>query len=81
MKEEEFLRQVHKLDSEQKADAKRLQERYESMMASRNRENERSLQELEDKLTHAQDECDEHKRNCDRLQKQVWEYKRDSEDR
>jgi hypothetical protein len=35
MKEEQFLRQVHKLESSQKSEAKRLQEKYDSMLLSR----------------------------------------------
>jgi len=53
IKEEQFLRQVHKLEAQAKADAKRAQERYESVVHVRQKENERALQELEDKLTRA----------------------------
>ena len=53
MKEEQFLRQVHKLENGAKTDAKRLQEKYETMMLARQRESERAIQELEDKLTRA----------------------------
>jgi tellurite resistance protein len=75
MKEEQFLRQVHKLESQTKSESKRLQERYESMMHTRQRENERTLQELEEKLSRSQDESDDYRKKSERLEKQVWELK------
>eukprot|EP00347_Sterkiella_histriomuscorum_P016795 403351824 len=64
----------------QKSEGKRLQEKYEIMLQSRQRENERALQELENKLTKAQDEGDEYRRKYERLEKQSWEYKRSLDD-
>ena len=53
MKEEQFLRQVQKTESQAKNDTKRYSEKYESMMHSRQREYDRKLEELEDKITSA----------------------------
>ena len=43
IKEEQFLRQVHKLEAQAKADAKRAQEKLESLLHARQREAERAL--------------------------------------
>lgn len=50
IKEEQFKRLVLKSQNESKQDAKRMQEKYESMIQTRSRESERRLEELEDKL-------------------------------
>jgi hypothetical protein len=42
---------------------------------TRSRENERALQELEDKLGRAQDESEEFRRKSERMEKTVWELK------
>lgn len=43
MKEEQFMRQVTKLETQNKSDAKRLQDKYQLMINSRSRENDRAL--------------------------------------
>ena len=40
MKEEQFVRQTHKLETHNKSEAKRLQEKYEGMLQARLRDNE-----------------------------------------
>jgi chromosome segregation ATPase len=46
------------------------------MLHSRSRDNERKIEELEDKLNRIQDECDDYKRKYERLDKINNDYKR-----
>lgn len=59
MKEQQFLRQVHKLESEAKKDLQRLVDKHENNVRARDRENEKTIEELEERLLRAQDEAEE----------------------
>lgn len=59
MKEQQFLRQVHKLESEAKKDLQRLVDKHENNVRARDRENEKAIEELEERLLRAQDEAEE----------------------
>lgn len=43
------------------------------MLHSRARDNDRKIEELEDKLNRNQDECDDYKRKCERVDKVSYE--------
>ena len=50
LKEEQFIRMVHKAEADQKSEVKRAQMRFESQLTTRGRDMERRIEELEDKL-------------------------------
>ena len=56
LKEEQFLKQVHKAEAEAKSDVKRAQIRFSSQLTTKAREMERRIEDLEDKLNVCQDE-------------------------
>lgn len=80
MKEQQFLRQIQKTESESKHEVRRLQDKYDSMLLSRQREWERKLEELEERLGRAQDESEEARRKHERLEKEKWELRKQIED-
>ena len=51
LKEEQFMRVIHKTESESKTEVRKIQLRYESQMTQRSRDLERRTEDLEDKLT------------------------------
>ena len=69
LKEEQFVRQVHKAESVQKQEAAKQMQIYESKLQSRQRDMRKALEDLEDKLTAAQDEADENRQKAERLDK------------
>lgn len=69
MKEEQFLRTVHKQETSQKSELKRTQERFESMMHARLRESDRKYEEMEDRLSRVQDEADDYRLKAEKLDK------------
>ena len=50
MKEQQFLRQIHKIEGEARKEAQRLTEKHEGAMSTRVREYERIIEEVEDRL-------------------------------
>jgi hypothetical protein len=50
MKEQQFLRQIHKIEGEARKEAQRLTEKHEGAMSTRVREYERTIEEVEDRL-------------------------------
>lgn len=58
LKEEQFLRQIQKNETEKKQEAQRLNQKLTGQMHSRKREFEQKLEETEDKLYMLQDERD-----------------------
>ena len=69
LKEEQFVRQVHKAESVQKQETAKQMQIYESKLQSRQRDMRKALEDLEDKLTAAQDEADENRQKAERLDK------------
>ena len=67
LKEEQFVRQVHKAESVQKQETAKQMQIYESKLQSRQRDMRKALEDLEDKLTAAQDEADENRQKAERL--------------
>ena len=53
LKEEQFVRQVHKAESVQKQEAARQAQVYDSKMQARQRDMRKAIEDLEDKLTQA----------------------------
>lgn len=76
LKEEQFLRQIQKVESQSRQDLKRHQEKFESQLHSRKRESDRKVDDLEEKMTRIADECDSNKRMNERLQRENTELKR-----
>jgi chromosome segregation ATPase len=79
MKEQQFLRQIHKIESEARKEGQRLQDKHESAIQTQRREYERSIEELEDRLTRSQDEADDLRRKAERLEKRDWEHRQAAE--
>ncbi len=50
------------------------------MLHSRQRDFDRKVEELEDKLNRVQDECDEYRRKYERLEKINWDQRRQIEE-
>ena len=50
MKEQQFLRQVQKLEADSRKEARRLQDKHEALLKARQREWERTFEEVEDKM-------------------------------
>ena len=69
LKEEQFVRQVHKAEAVQKQEGAKQVQIYESKMQSRQRDMRKAIEELEDKLGSAQDEADECRSKAERLDK------------
>ena len=71
MKEQQFLRQVHKLEGELRKDTARLNERHEAQVAVKTREWERAIEELEERYMRAQDENEDLRRKITHLEKSL----------
>jgi hypothetical protein len=71
LKEEQFLSQIHKIETESKQEVKRAQTRFESQLLTRTRDMERRIEDVEDKLNHSQDEGEEIRSTNERLQRIV----------
>ena len=52
-----------------------MQDKHESALTTVKREYERALEEIEDRLTRSQDEADDLRRKCERLEKREWEHR------
>lgn len=70
------MRQIQKVESQAKQDLKRHQEKYEGQFHSRKRDNDRKIDDLEEKMSRMADECDSNKRMNERLQRENTELKR-----
>ena len=75
LKEEQFLSQIHKVETETKQEVKRAHTRFESQLLSRTRDMERRIEDLEDKLNHAYDEGEEVRSKNERLERIVNDQK------
>jgi hypothetical protein len=53
LKEEQFMRIVHKAETESKTEIRKTQVRYESQLLARTKDMERRIEDLEDKLNSA----------------------------
>ena len=69
LKEEQFVRQVHKAEAVLKQESAKQVQIYESKMQSRQRDMRKAIEDLEDKLTAAQNEADENSSKAERLEK------------
>ena len=69
LKEEQFVRQVHKAENVSKQENAKQVQIYESKMQARQRDMRKAIEDLEDKLSSAQDESDENRQKADRLEK------------
>ena len=49
-------------------------------MHARKRDYDRKIEELEDKLNRAQDEVDEYKRKCEKIEQLNWEMRKQLDD-
>ena len=79
MKEQQFLRQIHKIEGEAKRDAQRLSDKHESALSTRVREFDRTTEEIEDRLQRSLDEGDELRRKSERAERQAWEVRQQLE--
>lgn len=69
LKEEQFVRQIQKTESTQKQETAKLHTVYESKMQSRQRDMNRAIEDLEDKLSTALSESDEMRARADKMDK------------
>jgi hypothetical protein len=75
LKEEQFMRLIHKTESEAKAEVRKTQLKYESQLTTRQRDMERRIEDLEDKLSHSQDESEETRLKCERFETIIAEQR------
>lgn len=76
LKEEQFLRQIQKNETEKKQELQRLNQRYGGQMHSKKREFDQKLEDMEDRLSLAQDERDDYSRQVDKLSRENHDLKR-----
>lgn len=76
LKEEQFLRQIQKHETEKKSDVLRVNQKLTSQMQSRKREYDQKLEDIEDKLYLAQDEKDNMKRQTERIDRENHDLKK-----
>ena len=69
LKEEQFIRLLHKAETEQKSEVKRAQMRFEQKLTTRAKDSERRMDELEVKLSGAQSELEERIQHTLRLER------------
>ena len=69
LKEEQFVRQIHKAESTQKQETAKQAQIYESKMQTRQRDMNRAVEDLEDKMNSALDEAEEMRAKADKLEK------------
>lgn len=75
MKEQQFIRQVQKVEGEGRRELEKARERAETERVTREREHERALEELEDRLTRLLDENEDLRRKLERVEKNAWEHR------
>lgn len=76
LKEEQFLRQIQKAESQSKQDVKRHIDKHESQMHSRKRDFERKIEELEERVGNLAEESDTSNRKNERLTRENQDLKR-----
>ena len=69
LKEEQFVRQIHKAESALKQETAKQSQVYESKMQTRQRDMNKAVEDLEDKMNNALDESEEMRAKADKLSK------------
>jgi len=69
LKEQQFLRQVHKLEGDLRRETARLKERHEAQMTVKEREWERAIEEIEERYVRTQDENEDVRRKIASLER------------
>ena len=80
MKEQQFVRQLQKVESEARRDIQRVKERAEAERVNKEREWQRTSEEIEERMQRALDENEDMRRKVDRAAKEGWERARAQEE-
>jgi colicin import membrane protein len=80
LKEQQFVKQVHKVESEARREAQVARDKVEAERAERVREVERVVEEYEERLARARDEAEEMRRRMDRAERAEEETRRTKEE-
>ena len=67
------MRICHKAETESKTEIRKNQIRYETQITSRQRDMDRRIEDLEDKLNHSQDEYEESRSKIERLERTIYD--------
>ena len=81
LKEEQFVRQIHKAESALKQETAKQSQVYESKMQTRQRDMNKAVEDLEDKMNNALDESEEMRAKADKLAKLNQELKLNLEEK
>ena len=76
LKEEQFLKQIQKVESQAKQDVRRNMERFQSQMHTQKREADKKLEEIEDRLQRQCDDADNSRRMMEKLQRENDDLKK-----
>ena len=76
LKEEQFCRQIQRVESQAKADARKMDEKNQSQQHSKKRDFTLKLDEIEDQLAMKSDEADAQKRQAEQLLRENTDLKR-----
>ena len=73
------MRQVHKLETESRRELDKAKERADTERISRDRDHERAVEELEDRLNRLMDENEDLRRKLERVERAAWEHRQQAE--
>lgn len=76
LKEEQFLRQVQKNESQTKQEVKRTNDKLTSQMHARKREADKKFEDLEDRMYRVQEDLDTYKRQNETFDRENFELKK-----
>ena len=79
LKEQQFVRQVHKLETDGRRELDKARERADTERLSRDRDHERAVEELEDRLNRQMDENEDLRRKLERVERAAWEHRQQAE--
>jgi hypothetical protein len=69
------VRQVHKLETESRRELDKAKERADTERISLDRDHERAVEELEDRLNRLMDENEDLRRKLERIERTAWEHR------
>lgn len=80
LKEQQFLRQVHKLEGDLRKETARLTERHNAQLTVKTREWERTIEEIEERYVRTQDENEDLRRKITNLERSLHELRQHAGD-
>lgn len=73
------MRQVQKLETDGRREVEKVKERAETERITREREHDRALEEMDERLNRLMDENEDLRRKVERIERNAWEHRQQAE--